>query len=478
MVIKGLLALALFSTSVVSQGPLELGGRRELFVDDLLVERLSGARFELGSVRDEGPVFHFDRPWEGPFCGYATVIHDGDRYLLYYRGLPRAGADGTALERTCVAVSADGRRWRRPRLGHFKVEGAKTNNVVLADAAPVTHNFSPFLDVRPGTPPSQRFKALGGNEHSGLVALCSADGFKWTRMQEEPVFRDGVFDSQNVAFWSAHEGRYLCYFRTWTGGGYRGFRTISRTTSTDFVSWTDPVEMSFGDTPKEHLYTNQTHAYFRAPHLYVAVAARFMPGRQVVSPDEAKRLKVNPRYFSDCSDAVLLTSRGGGEYTRRFMEGFIRPGVGLNNWVSRSNYPALNVVQTGPAEMSLYVNQDYAQPTAHLRRYSMRLDGFAAVSAPYEGGEVLTKPLRFSGQRLMLNFATSAAGGVRVEIQDRAGQPVPGFTLGDSVPLIGNEIERAVRWKGGDDLEGLQGKVVRLRLVMNDARVFALRFAP
>jgi len=34
------------------------------------------------------------------------------------------------------------------------------------------------------------------------------------------------------------------------------------------------------------------------------------------------------------------------------------PGIGLQNWVSRSNYPAFNVVQTGPAEMSIYVQQD------------------------------------------------------------------------------------------------------------------------
>jgi hypothetical protein len=35
--------------------------------------------------------------------------------------------------------------------------------------------------------------------------------------------------------------------------------------------------MDFGKTPVEHLYTNQTAPYFRAPHIYVAIAARFMP---------------------------------------------------------------------------------------------------------------------------------------------------------------------------------------------------------
>jgi hypothetical protein len=299
---------------------------------------------------------------------------------------------------------------------------------------------------------------------------------RWERLRDEPVFTRGAFDSQNVAFWSASEECYVCCFRSWTGGGYAGYRTISRTTSPDFLRWSEPVEMSFGDSPREHLYTNQTHPYFRAPHIYVAIAARFQPRRQVLSAADAARLGVDPRYFSDCSDAVLLTSRGGAAYERTFMEGFVRPALGLENWVSRSNYPALNVVQTGPSEMSLYVNQDYAQPTAHLRRYSLRLDGFARLTAPYAGGEMVTKPLTFTGDRLAINFATSAAGGVRIELQDVHGQPLPGFALADSVEQIGNELERVVAWTSGSDLSALEGEVVRLRIVLEDADLFALRF--
>ena len=80
------------------------------------------------------------------------------------------------------------------------------------------------------------------------------------------------------------------------------------------------------------------------------------------------------------------------------MSALIRPGIGPQNWVSRTNYPALNLVQTGATEMSLYVNQDYGQPTARLRRYSFRIDGLASVSAPYEGGGLLTKVLTFEGR--------------------------------------------------------------------------------
>jgi hypothetical protein len=127
--------------------------------------------------------------------------------------------------------------------------------------------------------------------------------------------------------------------------------------------------------------------------------------------------------------------------------------------------------------MSVYVNQDYAQPTAHLRRYSLRLDGFASLHAGYLGGEMVTKPLTFSGNKLTLNFSTSAAGGVKVELQDIDGKPLPGFALDDCQEQIGNELERVVSWKGGDDVSSLAGKPVRLRFVLKDADVFAFQFA-
>lgn len=459
--------------------PIDLGMRRELFIDRHLIEETENVQLVLHEPRDEGPVLKFDQPWEGRFSGYATVIHNDDLYRLYYRGVPTAGSDGNSREVTCYAESEDGLTWTKPDLNLFEVDGTRQNNVILADAAPVTHNFCPFIDRNPAADPAQRFKAIGGVSSSGLIAYTSADGVRWKKLQEEPIYKDSgwVFDSQNLAFWSESEQQYVLYYRK----APDRIRAIARTTSADFVHWSEPVMMTYSDTdtgkPSHHLYTNQTQAYFRAPHIYVATAARFFPGRQVISAEQAAAVNVHPNYFKDTSDAVLMTSRGGDRYDRTFSGAFIRPGIGLENWVSRTNYPALNLVQTGPTEMSLYVNQHYGQPTARLQRYSLRLDGFASARATYDGGQLITKPIRFDGDRLLLNFATSAAGGIRVEIQDADGQPLPGFSLDDAVELIGNEIEREVRWKHGADVGKIAQQPVRLRLVMKDADVYSLRFS-
>ncbi|MEX2188387.1 MAG: hypothetical protein WD875_16385, partial [Pirellulales bacterium] len=286
--------------------------------------------------------------------------------------------------------------------------------------------------------------------------------------------------------------RYVLYYRKVP----EQVRAIARSTSDDFLDWSKPQMMTYSDTnsakPSHHLYVNQTHPYVRAPHIYLGVAARFMPGRRVVTDAEAKEIGVAKGYAGDCSDVVLLSTRGGNRYEREFGEAFIRPGLGAENWVSRTNYPALGIVETAPGELSLYIEKNYGQPTIHLRRYTLRTDGFASVYAGSAGGAFVTKPLRFDIEKsaeestvnvsagtkreLELNFATSAAGSIEVEIQDEAGQPIDGFSLADCDTIIGDRIAHVAKWKGKSDVSSLAGRNVRLRFVLEDADVYSLRF--
>jgi hypothetical protein len=475
----GSIAVALGSRPVMAaeEPPVaDIGNHRELFVDRYLIASMNGTDLVLHHPVPRETVLQFDKPWEGRYCGYVTVIKDGDLYRLYYRGLPVDRADGSDAETTCYAESADGIAFTKPNLGLFEVAGTRDNNVILAGMPPFSHNFAPFLDMRPGAPLDQRFKALAGTQQNGLAAFVSPDGIHWKKLREGPVITAGAFDSQNVSFWSEAEQCYCCYFRTWTEGEYAGFRTISRATSPDYTNWSPPVPMTFGDTPREHLYTNQTRPYFRAPQIYVATAARFMQGRRVVPETQAAVLGMRPEDTGDCSETVLMTSRGGARYDRTFMEGFVRPGIGLSNWTTRTNYVACGVVPTSDTEISLYVQRNYARAGQYLQRLVLRTDGFASVNARYAGGEFRTRPLRFSGKELVINFATSAAGSIRVELEDASGAPIPGYTREQADEIIGDEIERVVTWKGSADLSSLAGKPIQIRFIMKDADLYALCF--
>ena len=461
---------------------ISVGSRRELFVDSLLIDKLDGVSLQLQHPHSAGVSLKFDQPWEGQVSGYVTVIHDGDLYRLYYRGRPLTGfgdTDPRAQEVTCYAESRDGHTFTRPNLGLVSLGGSKNNNAILADVGHATHNFAPFLDSRPGVPKSERFKGVGGSSESGLIAFVSEDGIHFRKLQDKPIITGGAFDSQNNVFWSAHEQCYVCFFRTFKNG----VRWITRTTSTDFLNWTPAIDMTFGDVPHEHLYNNQTEAYFRAPHIYIGTAARFWPGRRSLTDKQVAALNLDDKVNYDglkleSSDAVLLSSRGGNRYDRTFLESLVRPGTDLRNWTARSNYPARGVVPTGPTEMSMYVQRNYGQPTHYLERLTFRTDGFVAVHADYRPGELITKPITFAGKELSLNLSSSAAGSVFVEIQDAAGKPIPGFTLGECVEINTDDLSWVVTWKSGSSVMSLSGKPVRLRFRLKDADLFAFQFLP
>ncbi|MFV2068451.1 MAG: hypothetical protein ACC645_15885, partial [Pirellulales bacterium] len=99
-----------------------------------------------------------------------------------------------------------------------------------------------------------------------------------------------------------------------------------------------------------------------------------------------------------------------------------------------------------------------------------------SIEASYGGGTFTTKPLLFSGSRLVINAETSAVGGIRCEIQDASGKPLDGFRGEDCVVFYGDEIAHTVRWQGGTDLSKLAGKPVRLYFQMNDSDLYSIRF--
>jgi hypothetical protein len=422
---------------------LEIGSRLEPFVDRFLIDRLDNT-----SLRLHEPVLAPPMTEPANNMEYGTVIKDGDLFRLYTRDGRGAKHDGDEPEVTRYCESRDGINWTRPKLGLFEIDGSKDNNVILHEP-PFCHNFSPFLDSRPGVPSEERFKALAGTVKSNLAAFVSGDGIHWRKLRNEPVItytKEYAFDSQNVSFWSVSEEKYICYFRHFLD---KTLRSVCRTTSTDFVNWTEPVPLR-PNFPGEHIYTTLTHPYFRAPHIYIATPTRFHPDR------------------GESTDIIFMTARGDGPFDRTFREAFIRPGLDPARWGNRSNYAALNVVPTGPNEMSLY-----ATP---FRRFVMRTDGFASVRAGADPGGLITHTLRFAGDELVVNYSTSAGGSLRVEIQDESGKPKPGFALDDCVTLVGDAVEQPVRWTRESSLSSLAGQPVRLRFAMQEADLFAIRF--
>lgn len=466
--------------------PIDIGDRRELFVDDFLTDKRTDLELRLQAPVPREVVMIHDAPWEGTGCGYHTIFRDGDIIRMYYIAGDLTNEDATKFMShawlACYAESKDGIRWIKPDLGLIEFRGSKKNNIVWA--GPSMDNFTPFKDLSPGCPADQRYKAVsqGGD---GLYAYKSADGIRWSHLATKPIITKGAFDSQNNAFWDAGRKQYWCYLRDF----HNGIRDIRVSTSRDFRTWSKPEMLKYGTAPDEQLYTNQVQLYHRAPHLFIGFPTRYTERpwtsamKALPFPEHRqKRAKRELRFGTAVTDCLFMTSRDGFTF-HRWDEAFLRPGIERkHNWIYGDGYSNLGLLETkaddpeAPPELSIYFIEDNWTRATRLRRYTLRQDGFVALHARHKRGELVTKPLLFRGKRLELNFATSAAGNLRVELQDADGRPLPGFGLVESDELFGDTLERTVTWKERSDVSSLARRPIRIRISMSEADLYSLRF--
>jgi len=440
-----------------AEGPTEIGSRLELFVEGSLIEKVSApASLHQHEPAPQEVVLVTGEPWEGNTSAYFTIFRDDDIYRMYYRG-SHAVQTPTPIrhpEYSCYAESTDGIQWKKPKLGLFEFEGSTDNNIIWKGGA--AENFTPFKDANPDCAPDVRYKAFGDFGKPGIFAFKSPDGIRWSPLSDKPIITEGSFDSQNLAFWDRVDKLYRAFYRMHRNN----HRDIMTCTSKDFLTWTKPEFLEYPGAPQEHLYTNAVRAYFRAPHILLGFPTRFQPKNSQVEP-------------------ILMASRDRRTF-QRWPKALIPITAPKDRDGNRSNYMANSLLQLGDndRELSVYGTEAYAQgPDGRVRRFTFRTDGFVSVRSGDQPGELLTKPVTFAGSRLEVNFVTRAAGKVRVELQGADGGAIPGYTLADCKPLVGDEISEAVYWKNVPGVAALAGKPVRLRFEVQNADVFAYRFS-
>jgi hypothetical protein len=510
-----------------------IGGRREIFWDDCILEK-NEAEFRLAVPEKREIVMVLDKPWEGSVCCYFSAFHDGEQFRMYYRGCHGADDYNDIKSYICMLTSKDGIKWERPQLDILELNGEKTNIVLYGtpdsqeknrqidpknyhpagESLQFSDNFFAFLDTNPACPREEKFKAISvgpdpaertprpgnwGWEYATLWGYISPDGLHWKKMPQSPLINQGGFDSLNTVRWDHLNNEYRLYYRDFhpdpgrPSGVVRDIRTCS---SKDFIHWTEGVPLAYGGAPDEELYTNNIIPYYRAPHILVGFPTRYVQ-REFEPlfeqlPNLARREKCREqnrlREGTAITDGLFMTSRDGVNF-RRWDEPFLRPGIARgHNWVYGDGYQSWGLIETpaedpeGPAEISFFAGEDYRSTsrTVSLRRYTVRLDGFAYLHAGREPKTVITKPLTFEGKTLTLNMSTGAAGFVSVEFLESDGSPIPGFSGKDRYKLFGDDLAlKALFWRGktaSNDVSSLAGKPIKIRFTLSEARLYALRF--
>lgn len=478
---------------------IQIGSERQLFLDDeWLLASMENVEIRVHSPVRRELVDVRNRPWEGSGCKFHSVLFDPEtkRYQMYYTATAAENVRPWDVSHMHVAYleSSDGIHWPYKPLRLCDWNGSKENNLILMRVL----SFSPFIDGNPQCPPEERYKGVSSDGHGKMSVWTSPDGIRWHAKNDgQPVYVPGTpnaFDSQNVAFWSETEGRYVVYYRVFDP---RRFRSAERAVSDDFIHWKKEamIQMRPGDVPTTNhgeFYTNQILPYDRAPQLYIGFPARYTDHGETASfrllpeqEERAVRMRSQKRFGTVTTDSIYIVSHDGVHFSAS-NDVFLAPGLkSKDNWSYGDNYIAHGLVETDSTEadagreLSLYATESaFTADDTRCRRYTLRLDGFASLHARTQEGKVVTQPLIFKGQELSLNAATSGFGHIRVEICRADGTPVQGFAKQDCDLIYGDSLDRRVSWKGAKDVSALEGKPVILVFYLCEADIYSLKFEP
>ncbi len=474
----------LFNPENENEGPIPLHSRKHLFIDDALIERMENVRFTPNSPVPVETDFRNTEAWE-PTPRMGSTIpdvcsvwdEDGEMRMLY----TNSGMWGARNHVVCFAKSKDGIHWEKPILGLKIWDRSTRNNIVLMNAS----QGAIIKDRNPQIPPEEKYKYIAWNMYWGFYVFTSPDGIHFRR--NETCLLPFDPDGSNTTFWDDQAGVYRTYIRAPFGDGPTQRRNIARLVIPDLLKpWpfiqvenphTDMLlsEPTSGELPivdtGGQVYRFKAHKYAWAPDTYLAFPWRYLkegnvrPGSfLMVSRDGVnwKRYE-NPYYFASGWEL------NGRKVIEALTEhGMIRRGDEIWQY-GTVRYTEHGGVMYGGVEFEGGMHD-------RLMLLKQRLDGFVSLDAGHNPGEIVTKPLIFTGSQLQLNIKTEPKGSARIAILNQAGQPIPGYALEDCDPITTDDIRYRVTWNKNSDLTALAGEEIQLEIQLKNAKLYALQF--
>ena len=103
---------------------------------------------------------------------------------------------------------------------------------------------------------------------------------------------------------------------------------------------------------------------------------------------------------------------------------------------------------------------------------TLRRDGFASMDAGEKSGTLTTRPIRFKGGNLFVNFE-APQGELRVEVLTLEGKTYGPYSAENCIPLRGGSTKQRVTWKGAADVARASNKNVQLRFTLTNGSLYS-----
>ncbi len=507
---------------------IDVAATKQILADDHLIESMVNVWQVLnpGRKHPANPLIVADRPWEGRVVYvYGTALHDPSaqgkgRFRIWYVGhMDHWG--GKDRPGPLFAHSEDGICWEKPNLGVVNLNGHAKNNALWANNRGGWHQIMGFAYDPDDPDPARRYKALAflgadepESERPGYGAYFSPDGISWHPHENNPVFKYdhisvcevgmAIYNEQSACprkdhpldrfryYGSVKYSSFLCTPVNDRSFGYMR-RAAGIMTSNDFIQWSPNHLVLQPDEIDDFLCRQrvmQASSVLRRnrpeEHRAEFYGLGLMPYGDVLlgflwvfnasgSIEETGGNQDGPIHVQLTGTRDLRSWKRLGQRMPLLSPG--EPG----EWDCGNIYTCNRPIIVGD-EIWLYYagfNQGHGSDedlAGSIGLATWRLDGFVSIDANRSTGTLTTKPLKFSGESLLINAVTQG-GEIVVELCDASGRPIPGFEAESCVPFRGDSIGHEVAWKNSASLRELADTPVKLKFHMSSAKLYSFRFS-
>jgi hypothetical protein len=458
--------------------PIDLG--RQLFVDTFLIDSTSLKRVSHTPRKMPfNPVLAPETPLEIETIngnpGAATK--DGGVWWDPKDQVFKMWYEAGWLNRMAYATSRDGLTWERPDLGIIPGTNAIVPDIV-ADSSTVWLDH--FTDN-----PDQRFKMFlrspngipGSTERFNYGnCMTSPDGIHWSApaktgrcgdrstMFYNPFRDKWVFSLRNAGNVDRSPiGRYRLYHEDsdFMHGAEWDYDTLPFWLGADYKDEADPY---IGDRPQ--LYNLSAVAYesimISLPQIHLGPDNAKCRNLGVPKITELKVAYSRDGFNWDRTDrnTFIAAERRKEAWDRGYVQscGGICAIVGDELWFYYIGFKGNNKMRSSESDFN---GMHYGGSTGVA---ALRRDGFVSLHAD-DGGEVVTRPVQFSGKHLFVN-ADCSNGSLTAEVLDKDGNVIPGFEASRCKPMTSDSTIHQLSWRGTRDLSALNGQPVKFRFTI------------
>ncbi len=453
------------------------------------------------------PAMEPIHPWEKEGVQLGQTIYDAED--AFYKSWGYCSVDGKPYR--CFLQSEDFEHWERPELGVVEFNGTRKNNLTdlpsvrlhifkdpssrserwkwFAGEIPITRAaYMRFQKSRPfdWDPRAERADIMVDTEDGrqslifGVKGGVSTDGHRWKTLPE--LLSVEHSDTINTCYYDVRRAKYVAYMRTWVIGDHSqesslgdhgaswalGRRSIGRAETDDFSRF--PLSESIltpgpdNVGPSDSLYTNCHTFVPSAPDQHLFFPTIWHQANDSTDVAVASSLDGKLLHWLPGNPVVSTGPPGEWDGGCVFATGDLLE-LPDGRWLLP--YQGNNVPHKYPRKGGLIRGHGYA---------TWKRGRLIALEAT-ERGQFSTFLFIPPGRKIQVNALTLRGGGIRAEIVDYEGKIVPGRSFEDCPLISGDHYKTPITWNGGDDIGVGEGKPIRIRFQLDQAKLYFLDFA-